>query len=520
MLFACVFIPAFELQAILRAELPATGRKQRNIPIVLLDRAKANVESEAKVFAVNDAARMRSIEVGMTKMQAEQAGAIVKVRSVAEEGTAQAALLDCVSQFSPRIEVAAAGAILLDVEGMERLFGQPPELATALAKAIKKLRFRANVAIASNPDVALIAARGVAGITVISSGKEEASLSRLSIDVLSPASKQKEILDHWGIRTCGELAKNRPVALRERLGEEGLALWKLARGESARLFVPSAATPKFEENIELEDSVDLLEPLLFMINRLLEQIIRKLLARSFSLEALYVRLGLEIHADRNANDCPYKNTLDAFELALKLPVPMHDAKTLLKLLQLELESHPPKGPVKTVALTAEPAKPRSSQGNLFVRAAPEPEKAEVLQAKLRSLTGQVDGSSRSTVGVPGIVDSTQPDNFTVLPFVSAATKKKKVLPPQIEDDLLRLYRPPKRARVRIVDGQPAHISFGSVSAAVKQCSGPWKLSGNWWTEYWAREIWDIELRVASGVACYRAFQDLVSNRWYVAGKFD
>jgi protein ImuB len=272
--------------------------------------------------------------------------------------------------------------------------------------------------------------------------------------------------------------------------------------------------------MELDDPVDLLEPLLFILNRLLEQIIGKLRSRSFSLEALHVRLGLEIHADRNAKDCPHKNTLDVFELTLKLPVPMHDAKTLLKLLQLELESHPPKGPVKTVTLKAKAAKPRSGQGNLFVRAAPEPEKAEVLQAKLRSLTGQVDGSGRSTVGVPGIADSTQPGNFTVLPFVAAGTKKKKVLPPQIEDDLLRMYRPPRKAKVRIVDGQPAHISFGSVSAAVKECSGPWKLSGNWWTEHWAREIWDVELRLDSGAVFYRAFQDLVSNRWYIAGKFD
>jgi protein ImuB len=177
-------------------------------------------------------------------------------------------------------------------------------------------------------------------------------------------------------------------------------------------------------------------------------------------------------------------------------------------------------PVKTVTLIATPAKPRSNQGNLFVRTAPEPEKAEVLQAKLRGLTGQVDAIGRSTVGAPGIVDSTMPGSFTVLPFVTAYTTKKKNPSPQTEDDLLRLYRPPKKARVRIAKGQPTHISFSSVSAAIKKCSGPWRLSGNWWTERWAREVWDIELQLGAGVAFYRIFQDLASNLWYVVGKFD
>src|SRR5437764_6443410 len=99
MMFACVFIPVFALQAILRAESPQTIAKQKDIPIVLLD----NAESVARVVALNEAAEMRNISVGMTKMQAEQSGATVKMRSVAEENAAQAELLACVSQFSPPI---------------------------------------------------------------------------------------------------------------------------------------------------------------------------------------------------------------------------------------------------------------------------------------------------------------------------------------------------------------------------------------------------------------------------------
>src|SRR5580765_1962920 len=71
-----------------------------------------------------------------------------------------------------------------------------------------------------------------------------------------------------------------------------------------------------------------------------------------------------------------------FARTLKLPVPMQDAKILLKLLQLDLAAHPPGAPIEKLALRAEPVKPRVTQDGFFVPVAPEPEKLELLLARV------------------------------------------------------------------------------------------------------------------------------------------
>src|SRR5207249_11213519 len=91
--------------------------------------------------------------------------------------------------------------------------------------------------------------------------------------------------------------------------------------------------------------------------------------------------------------------------ALRLPVPMRDVKTLLKLLQLELSSHPPAAPIIAVSLHAEPAKPRPAQGGLYTPPAPQPEKLELTLARIAAIVGQ------DNVGSPELVDTHRPGSF-------------------------------------------------------------------------------------------------------------
>ncbi|MFI5087059.1 MAG: hypothetical protein ACHP7I_01590 [Terriglobales bacterium] len=84
---------------------------------------------------------------------------------------------------------------------------------------------------------------------------------------------------------------------------------------------------------------------------------------------------------------------------LRLPVPMLDAKVFLKLLQLDLQAHPPQAPVTKVWLRAEPAEPRRAQNGLFVPEAPEAEKLSVTLARIERVVGKsvVDGRWRRSV---------------------------------------------------------------------------------------------------------------------------
>ena len=67
---------------------------------------------------------------------------------------------------------------------------------------------------------------------------------------------------------------------------------------------------------------------------------------------------------------------------------MRDHKVFLKLLLLDTEMHPPPAGVVGVSINCEPVKPRVLQTGLFIPLAPEPEKLELMLARLAKLVGQ------------------------------------------------------------------------------------------------------------------------------------
>ncbi len=174
--FACIFVPDLPVEALLRTE-PGL----RSQPFAVLE-GKPPLQ---KVFAANENARRAGITPGMTKLQIEAcAGLAFRARSVLQETAAHAALLDCAQSFSPRVEDAAPDTIVLDLLGMELLFGSLPKIARDLARRALDLGLTANVAVAANPDTAVLAARGFRGVTVIPEGKEAERLGNLPVELL------------------------------------------------------------------------------------------------------------------------------------------------------------------------------------------------------------------------------------------------------------------------------------------------------------------------------------------------
>ena len=112
--FACIFVPDFPVEAILRAE-PAL----RSQAVAVLE-GKPPLQ---KIFVVNNKARRAGIAPGMSKIQVEPCTELVlRPRSPAQEAEAHAAMLDCAQSFSPRIEDTAPDTVILDLSGLEALF--------------------------------------------------------------------------------------------------------------------------------------------------------------------------------------------------------------------------------------------------------------------------------------------------------------------------------------------------------------------------------------------------------------
>ena len=555
--FACIFVPNFPVAAVLRAE------PELRAQALAIFEGRPPLE---KLFAVNESARRMGITPGMTKAQAELCSELMlRPRSPLQESVTHAALLDCAQSFSPCVEDAAADTVILDLAGMESLFGSLPAIAHTLFRRATELGLDGSVAVASNPDAAQLAARGFSGVTVIPSGKESESLESLPVEVLfaggseggGKEDEQQEesarllaTLERWGIRNLRALAALPEVALSERLGQEGLCLQQLARGAASRTLVPAEAPAIFEEAVELEYPIVLLEPLAFLLNRLLEQLCARLAARALNTQELRLTLKLQnlagvdpqldIFGIPSESDASHDVSQKAaqhfisgrqakFCRTLSLPLPMLDAKLFLKLLQLDLNAHPPGAPIQKIHLAAEPARPRSAQGGLFLPPSPEPEKLELTLARIAGLVGE------SRVGSLELLDTHRAEGFRMRRFVPRATQEKsarenhshKKNKPAEESSAiaaLRIFRPPLKAAVTLENGQLVRLACAKkkeIQGNILWKAGPWRSSGDWWErEAWSRDEWDIALQNAEGITLFRLVHDLLGGGWFVEGTYD
>lgn len=515
-MFACLYAPDFPVQAALRLEPPLQKEDKREVlkqsPVAILD----GPPTVLRVIALNDPAREAGIEIGMTKLQAEACGhAVLRKRSLSHEESAQAALLDCASAFSPRAESTAPGTVTLDLAGTEKLFGPPESAAQKLAIAAAKFGFDLHIAIAANPDAALHAARGFRGITVIPAGEEAVRLGPLSLDVLSPAPEILETFASWGIRSFKALAKLPSVALVERLGQEGLRLQELARGQTNRMLAPSEPALDFTESFEFDDPVETLESLTFILNRLLQQVCARLTSRSLATNEFRVTLELE------ARQLHSEQKKEFYERTWKLPLPMQDPKVLFRLAYLDLETQTQSAPIKKLTVQAMPVKPRFAQGGLFAPASPEAEQLEITLARIRGVVGNADENGIPCVGSPRVLDSHKPDSFAVVSF-STVTEKSDLSADVHPVIALRRFRPAIETSVEFVHGKPCTVSFRNRRMHVLAASGPWRSSGNWWdsTASWARDEWDVALKTSEGIGYYRMYLDRIRERWFVEGMLD
>jgi protein ImuB len=551
-MFACIFIPDFPAQAIIRLE------PELRLCAVAVLAGRTPLE---KVVAVNENARQMEVEPGTTKSQLEAwENLVLRARSEAHEKSAHAALLDCAQSFSPEVEDTAPDVVLLDLAGLEPLLGPLSKIAHDLAQRVSQMGLQANIAVAANPDAALLAARGFRGVSLIPQGCEEERLGDLPVDVLlesfssdaQESTRWVETFDRWGIRKLRSLAALPSVPLSERLGQQGIRLQKLARGAASRNLQVLEPQQIFAESVELEYPIVLLEPLAFLLHRMIEQVCARLRARALTVQEL--RLNLELAANFRNDRTSFNDALtQTFTRTLHLPTPMLDAKVFLKLLQLDLQAHPPGAPIVKIHLAATPARPRSLQSGLFQPVFPEPEKLELTLARIAGIVGE------GRVGSVELLDTHREGAFAVRHFapvespsvsnkVQTPSRKRKImsLPEnnsacELEEKLveskkeiaaekmsaviaLRLFRPPLIAVVTVREAKPVRLHCldrEDVAGEIVWTAGPWRSSGDWSEqEGWSREEWDIAVSVATGLVLYRLVQDKFGGKWFVEGTYD
>jgi protein ImuB len=491
----------------------------------------------------------------------------------AAERTDQSALESVAREFSPRLEVCGPREITLDLSGLERLFGDARAIAQELRRTAADRGLQVRVAIAGTRAAARLFVHYRAGITVIEPGMEADRLASLPVSLLSLFSNVSNrsnvsndsnvsnvsndsndsndlilTLRHWGLRTLGEFAALPPDDVAARLGHAGVEWQRVARGEDQRPLVPAVPEERFEETLDLDWPIDGLEPLSFVLGRLMEPLSVHLERRDRGAAVLHVRLHLVTHA--------------VHERSLQLPAPMRDARALRTLALLDLESHPPDAAIDRVTVAVDPTPGRVVQFSLLARPLPSPEQVSTLMARLAALMGE------GRCGSPERVDSWRPGAFAMKPFAPRDSdalpfhKPRRHEDAELKKDLfrdsvspwpvdaknaagglvmaLRRFRMPIPARVRAEDGRPVRVDPPSpgglrwtgqrgLGGRVDVAAGPWRTSGAWWdADEWSRDEWDVAL--SDGVT-YRLFRERRADarmdkrhsakaEWFIEGVVD
>jgi protein ImuB len=492
---------------------------------------------------------------------------------------ARGALTRLAQEFSPRYELLRDDLVAIDVRGLERLLGAPSAIGAELARDAGVRGLRVHVALAPAYTAATVLALSRPGVTVVAAATQAAALAPLPIGILErieehvhhvPAERASAQASHangarrrsgaresvwgsprgeapriimvkrWGVRTLGELAALPAADLTARLGR-GAAAWQaIARGDDLRPLVPALPEERFDATLELEWPIEGLEPLSFVLTRLLEPLSTRLERRDRGVAVLHVVLRLGPPAARG----------DTYARRLELPTPMRDVRTLRTLALLDLESHPPPAPIECVTVAIDPTPGRVLQHTLFTRAHPTPEQLSTLLARLGALMGQ------DRIGAATTVDSYRPGVFAMKPFATdhppsrdghasrfgetRPSSASSLQPPAARAGLhsaLRRCRQPVPARVVAEHDRPVRVTTdrrGYAGGSVVHAAGPWRTSGEWWAgrarqageagqagraglSAWNRDEWDVSL---SDGGVYRIFRDRDADAWFIDGIFD
>jgi len=473
-------------------------------------------------------------------------------------------------EFSPRYERHRDDLVSVDVSGLTRLLGPARTIGEEMRREAAARGVRVHVAIAGTRMAALLIALARPGLTVIANGEEATALASLPLALLTTLEKYEvrsskyedeaeaartsdfvlRTSKRWGLRTLGDLASLPTADLVSRLGRPARAWQAMARGKDIRPLVPMLEEERFEASLDLEWPIADLEPLSFVLTRLLEPLSTRLERRDRGAAVLHVLLRL---VTRDASTGSGRET---YTRRLELPAPMRDVRALRTLVLLDLESHPADAAIDRVTIVIDPTPGRVVQHTLYTRAQPTPEQLSTLVARLGALMGQ------DRFGAPAAVDTDRPGAFAMTAFATNHDDQRRARGTRSEDVLgnssassagsalnvvsaLRRCRQPVPARVAVADGRPVRVTTdrrGFAGGTVTHCAGPWRTSGAWWMDAtrtaqvsslnsqrgatselrvescaWNRDEWDVSL---SDGAVYRVFRDRDADRWFIDAVVD
>ena len=382
-------------------------------------RLPAAVRSEARgrwiLDAVSPGAMAAGVRPGSTLSEAKARlpALLVRSRDPGAELSALTRAAELLLAFGPTVEPCAPDLLFVEVgRSMQALAGATEaEVVEAIQRAMARGGHRASVVLAETVDAARtlaqhlslvalprppaparLAGRGRARAgerpapkarrlpktprtLVVAPGGEAAALAPLPLAALTWTDPRDDpegalrqrlqgALASLRVLGVGDVARLRalPAAqLASRFGDAGLLLARRAQAASSRPLRPFTPPERLVERFELEQVTEALEPVAFVVRRLLERLAERLDARSLAVTRVKLTFQVEPGVDHVLDaDAPRaRRHLTDETLTLAFARPTRKAKTLYAVAQDAIQGALP-GAVR--AVTVEAAAPQGDRG--------------------------------------------------------------------------------------------------------------------------------------------------------------
>lgn len=496
--FACAYIPDFSIDLVMR-DNPSIARK----PFALT----ADCSGRRLIVAVNERAAMAGISRNMTIAQSRSLcrNLLTETRNFEKEKAASAEIVQALQNVGPSVQEVKLGVYFLDTSGLTLLYRSEKMLAERIISAVRAKLFPVKVGVGKNMFLARVAAEvsRVSGFTIVTAGTENKFLRDIPIDHLDVSREVLEKFHVLGINRVGEVAGFGENELALRFKVEGTKLRFRSKGDDPELFSPESLPKKISRRILLTYSVYKSEAVILYVEKLLGELIEKINDTGHAVDNVMIHLRLESRGE--------------ISFRVRLDKPSVNVSKFVRKIEYELDKFQLEAGVNEIKVTIASILPQVS----------EQLELHKMEAGTNVLTkgNLINIPDFGRLCLPELRNSFLPERKFRFPN-SHRKMQKRCVDRQREwghpyamsmISGLRLFDPPKEARVIMRGTVPRAVVFGGASRSVKKFLGPWQISGEWWNEGFERFYFEIE---TDDKKFYLLYYDKLSSRWFIHGIFD
>ena len=557
---ACVEVPALPLQLLL-----ASHPEWRSLPAAVVDAD----EPTGTLQWVNAAAWRARLRPGLRYAAALSLEANLRAGVVASAtiDTAVRDLTETLRRHTPHVEPSREepGVFWLDASGLESLYTSVETWTRAVERSVRAggyavhlasgfTRFgtyalaraladgsRPRPAPKPRPSATTGGVAGHARVLVCQSEEEERRLAgdvrleRLGIDP-----KLRDALKRLGVHTVADFLRLPAQGIHRRFGEAASHLHRRARGEAWDPLLAVAAEPSRKRALLLDHPVLDMGIVLFVIRRLLVELLGDLAAQGQAVRGVVVSLHSSLRRE-----------VPSQTLSVTTAEPTLSEAVLVDLLRLRLETQRPARQASIVEIEVEVQVIAADQEQLrlfrertrrdlaagtraIARVRAEFGQGCVVRAVLRQ--GHLPEASHTWEPIDQVT-APSPRSVRIRPLVRRMYEQATALPPKpfrerddcwlavapsdvdpsfvIPSNSAHPVPPPAGGRSTVRDQAPA--THRSAHARVDHMVGPYVVSGGWWNREVHREY--HYARTEDGEILW-VYYDRRRRRWFLAGKVE